>query len=186
MVAVSLHFYGTEPLALLAALYSLYLLYLVYPADESDTEKALPYTAVLVVCAIVLGDCRNDTGRCPCGPTMGMVHRNCQSKHKRAVNADIAKLEALSKRMEEAGKKLENAQQSGDQAAMQQAIKEMASQQESNRRCLTIGTILAEIAIRMGKFARKPCLPTIATQNADLFAQAADGTEWLNVMRRRS
>jgi hypothetical protein len=48
---------------------------------------------------------------------------------KGAVNVEVAKLEAWSKRMEESGKKLEKAQQSGDQAAMEQAIKEMASLQ---------------------------------------------------------
>ena len=48
---------------------------------------------------------------------------------KGAVNIDVAKTEAWSKRMQEAGKKLEKAQQSGDRAAMEQAIKEMTSLQ---------------------------------------------------------
>jgi hypothetical protein len=46
-----------------------------------------------------------------------------------AVNLDVAKTQAWGKRMEEVGKKMEKAQQSGDQAAMQQAIKEMAALQ---------------------------------------------------------
>ena len=43
-------------LTLVAALYSLYLLYLGVPTlMKVPQEKALPYTAVLVVCAIVVG-----------------------------------------------------------------------------------------------------------------------------------
>ncbi|MEK7754168.1 MAG: YIP1 family protein [Acidobacteriota bacterium] len=43
-------------LTLLAALYSLYLLYLGVPTMmKVSQEKVLPYTAVLVVCAIVVG-----------------------------------------------------------------------------------------------------------------------------------
>jgi uncharacterized membrane protein (DUF106 family) len=45
------------------------------------------------------------------------------------VNLDVAKTQAWGKRMEEVGKKMEKAQQSGDQAAMEQALKEMASLQ---------------------------------------------------------
>lgn len=121
-----------SPLALLAALYSLYLLYLgVSPLMKVTQEKALPYTAVLVVCAIVVGVIAGTIlGAVRGGPTMGMGTPQLSIETPQgAVNADVAKLEALSKRMEEAGKKLENAQKSGDQAAMQQAIKEMASQQ---------------------------------------------------------
>lgn len=46
-----------------------------------------------------------------------------------AVTVDTAKVEAWSKKMEEAGKKLQKAQQSGDQAAMDQAVKEMTALQ---------------------------------------------------------
>ena len=43
-------------LTLLAALYSLYLLYLGVPTMmKVPQDKALPYTAVLVVCAVVFG-----------------------------------------------------------------------------------------------------------------------------------
>jgi uncharacterized membrane protein (DUF106 family) len=45
------------------------------------------------------------------------------------VSVDTTKMEAWAKRMEAAGKKLERAQQSGDQAAMEEAIKEMSALQ---------------------------------------------------------
>ena len=126
-----------SPLTLLAALYSLYLLYLGVPTlMKVPQEKALPYTAVLVVCAIVVGVIAGTVlGAVRGGPTIGMGTPASQlsiETPKGAVNVDVAKLEALSKRMEEAGKKLENAQQSGDQAAVEQALKEMASQGEQS------------------------------------------------------
>jgi outer membrane lipoprotein SlyB len=96
-------------------------------------EKALPYTVVLVVCAIVVGAIAGAIlGTVRSGPTMGIGTTTGQisiETPKGAVNVDVAKTEAWSKRMEEAGKKLEKAQESGDQAAAGQAIKEMASLQ---------------------------------------------------------
>lgn len=126
-----------SPLTLLASLYSLYLLYLGVPTlMKVPQEKALPYTAVLVVCAIVVGVIAGTVlGAVRGGPTIGMGTPASQlsiETPKGAVNVDVAKLEAWSKRMEETGKKLENAQQSGDQAAVEQALKEMASQGEQS------------------------------------------------------
>lgn len=121
-------------LTLLAALYSLYLLYLGVPTlMKVPQEKALPYTAVLVVCAIIVGAIVGailSTARG--GPAMGLGMATGQMAIETptgTVNVDVAKMEAWSKRMEEVGKKLEKAQQSGDQAAMEKAIKEMASLQ---------------------------------------------------------
>lgn len=122
-------------LTLIAALYSLYLLYLGVPTlMKVPQEKALPYTVVLVVCAIVVGAIAGTIlGTVRGGPTMGMGPATGQvsiETPKGTVNVDVAKTEAWSKRMEEAGKKIEKAQQSGDQAAMGQAIAEMASLQK--------------------------------------------------------
>jgi hypothetical protein len=121
-------------LTLVAALYSLYLLYLGVPTlMKVPQEKTLPYTAVLVVCAIVVGVISGVIlGTVRGGPTMDLGTATGQMSietPKGAVNVDVAKTEAWSKRMQEAGKKLEKAQQSGDRAAMEQAIKEMASLQ---------------------------------------------------------
>lgn len=121
-------------LTLIAALYSLYLLYLGIPGlMKVPQEKVLPYTAVLVVCSIVVGTIAGSIlGAVSSGPMMSMGSGGGQisiETPKGAVDVDVAKLEAWSKRMEEAGKKLEKAQQSGDPATMEQAIKEMASLQ---------------------------------------------------------
>ncbi len=139
-------------LTLVAALYSLYLLYLgVSTLMKVPQEKALPYTAVLVVCAIVVGALTGAVlGMIRGEPTMGMGTPtgnmtietpkgtvNIETT-KGAVNIktpegtvsiDAAKMEAWGKRMEEVGKKLEKAQQSGNQAAMEEAIKEMTALQ---------------------------------------------------------
>lgn len=121
-------------LTLIAALYSLYLLYLGVPTlMKVPQEKAVPYTVVLVVCAIVVGVIAGTIlGAVRGGPAMNMGAPTGQisiDTPKGTVNIDVAKTEAWGKRMEAAGKKLEKAQQSGDQAAMEQAINEMTSLQ---------------------------------------------------------
>jgi hypothetical protein len=122
-------------LTLLAALYSLYLLYLGVPTlMKVPQEKALPYTAVLVVCAIVVGAIAGAVlGMVQGGrPTMDMGKPAGQvsiETPRGTVNVDTARMEAWGRRMEEVGKKLEKAQQSGDQAAMEQAVKEMTALQ---------------------------------------------------------
>jgi len=139
-------------LTLVASLYSLYLLYLGVPTLMRVPEgKALPYTAVLVVCAIVLGVLVGAAmAMVSGGPTTGMAPPTGQvsietpkgrvdietakgqvkvETPEGTVTVDTAKMEAWSKRMEEVGRKLEQAQQSGDQAAMDQALKEMAALQ---------------------------------------------------------
>lgn len=122
-------------LGLLASLYSIYLVYTGLPVlMKCPPEKAVAYTAVIIVCAIVVGAIVGVIlGAVRGGPTMGMSTPSSQisiETPRGKVNVDTAKMEALSKRMEEVGKKIEKAQQSGDQAAMEQAIKEMASLQK--------------------------------------------------------
>ena len=144
-------------LTLLAGLYSLYLLYLgVGAMMKVPREKALPYTAVLVVCAIVagaiagavlgavggqpamnMGSMSQDGAR----PAMtvetpqGKVTIDASQNAMRvetpqgAVTIDADKMEAWSQKMEAAAAKLEKAQQAGDQAAMEQALKEMTALQ---------------------------------------------------------
>lgn len=119
-------------LSLVASLYSFYLLYLGVPAlMKVPQERTLVYTAVVVACAIVvsvivgaiLGGVRG-------GPMVGMGAPASQisiDTPKGTVSVDGAKVEEWSKRMEEAGKRLEKAQQSGDAAAIEQAGKEVAA-----------------------------------------------------------
>jgi len=137
-------------LTLVAGLYSLYLLFLGVPVlMQVPREKALSFTAVLVVCAIVVGGIfgvvlgsfqGNMLGApavtmdrsAPAGPVSIEIPRSDtphRSEPQATVSVDTAKIEAWGQRMEEAGKKLERAQQSGDQAAMEAAIKELSALQ---------------------------------------------------------
>ena len=113
-------------LTLVTAIYSLYLLYLgVTTLMKVPQEKALRYTAVLVVCTIVVGAIVGTIlGTIRGDPTVGMgtptgqisIYTPEGAVH---VDVDMVKAEAWGKRMEEAGKKFEKAQQSGDQAAIE-------------------------------------------------------------------
>jgi hypothetical protein len=123
-------------LTLVASLYSLYLLYLGVPTlMKVPQEKVLAYTAVLVVCAIVVGVIAGTIlGAVRGGPTIGMGTPTGQisiETPKGTVNVDVAKAQAWGAQMEEAGKRLEQAQKSGDQAAIELAIKEMTSLQSA-------------------------------------------------------
>lgn len=121
-------------LTLVAAIYSLYLFFLGVPVlMKVPQEKAIPYTAVVVVCAIVVGAIAGAiVGSVRGGPSMDMGspagHMSIETP-KGQVNIDVGKMEEWSKRMEAAGKKLEKAQQAGDSVAMEQAVKEMTSLQ---------------------------------------------------------
>jgi hypothetical protein len=127
-------------LTLVAGLYSLYLLFLGVPVlMQVPREKALSFTAVLVVCAIVVGAIFGGIlgsfqGNMLGAPAVTMDRSIPSGKvsietPQGKVSVDTAKMEAWGKRMEEAGKKLERAQQSGDQAAMEAAMKEITALQ---------------------------------------------------------
>lgn len=123
-------------LSLLASIYSLYLLYLGVPVlMKVPQEKALPYTAVLVVCAIVIGVIAGTVmGAMRGGPAMEMgaapVGQVSIETPKGKVSVDLAKAKDWGTQMKAAGEKMEKARQSGDQAAMEEAIKEMSSLQQ--------------------------------------------------------
>lgn len=133
-------------LSLIAALYSLYLLYLGVPVlMKVPQEKALPYTAVLVVCALVLGMIigmvlGSFRGAPASMGSVGPMGTNTEmsapagqvsiTTPKGAVTVDVAKMEAWGKKMEAISKKMEEAQQSRDQAAIQKALKEMEALQK--------------------------------------------------------
>ena len=143
-------------LGLLASLYSLYLLYLGVPTlMKVPQEKSLVYTIVLIVCAIVVGVIIGTVlGAVRGGPAMMGMHTPVGSPvsietpkgsfkveqsagggtvkietPEGAVTYDVAKMQEWSKRMEEAGKKMQAAQQSGDKAAMEQVMEEMTALQ---------------------------------------------------------
>ncbi len=113
-------------LGLLASLYSVYLIFTGVPVlMKCPQEKAVPYTAVLIVCGIVamviLGALSAVfTGGAGRGMMMGSssgapdVSINTPGG---SVSINTAKLEDMAKKMEEAGKRMESAQASGDTAA---------------------------------------------------------------------
>lgn len=119
-------------LMLAGGIYSIYLLFLgLTPTMRSAPDKAVPYTVVTILCAIVLS------------VVIGMVAAVIGgfASHSAVGNSDIkissdegsvtidpdsalGKLEAMAKKMEAAGQKMETAQESGDAGAQQQALGE--------------------------------------------------------------
>jgi uncharacterized membrane protein (DUF106 family) len=120
-------------LGLLTALYSIYLIYLGLPTlMKCPEDKALPYTAVILVCGIGAGLILGAVSAMfTPHPAMQMGAGDAPKAEitlntpNGAVTLDTDKMEAWSKRMEAANKKLEAAQQSGDQAATSQAMQEV-------------------------------------------------------------
>jgi len=107
-------------LGIFAALYALYLLYLGLPAlMKAPQDKAIGYTAVVVVCAIVMSIVLSAIGALIVAPAaMGTMGSLSSSSSEPQFPADSAmgKLEALGKKMEESGAKMEQAQKRGDRA----------------------------------------------------------------------
>jgi len=111
-------------LGIIAALYGLYLLYLGLPAlMKAPQEKAIGYTAVVVVCAIVLSIVVASIGGLIMAPVAMMSGVGTASSSSSSgeptfdPNSPMGKLEALGRKMEESGAKMEQAQKSGDKAA---------------------------------------------------------------------
>ncbi|GAP37778.1 Yip1 family protein [Piscinibacter sakaiensis] len=106
------------PLGLLAALYSAYLLYLGLPVMmKCPPEKSLAYTAVLIVCGIVLGVVVGTVASLLMpGPRMGIAGAPAPGGNVTLnlpggeVKIDTAKLEEAARRMEEAGRRAQQAQ----------------------------------------------------------------------------
>ena len=111
-------------LAGLVALYGLYLLYLGLPAlMKAPAEKSVAYTAVVVVCAIVLFFVITSIGGLVIAPValsgIGSASTSPSSSSEQQFdpNSPMGKLEALGRKLEESGAKMERAQKSGDSAA---------------------------------------------------------------------
>lgn len=108
-------------LAIFAALYGLYLLYLGLPAlMKAPHDKAVGYTAVVVVCAIVLSIVLAGIGGLIVAPAalggLGSI-ASSSSEPQYSPDSAMGKLEALGRKLEESGAKMEQAQKSGDTAA---------------------------------------------------------------------
>jgi hypothetical protein len=103
-------------LVLIGALYGLYLLYLGLPRlMKNPAEKSAGYTALVVVCAIVVGFIISVVGGLITAPAMMVAHMGSPSS---GVTFDkdspAGKLNEFARKMEDAGKKMEQAQKSGD------------------------------------------------------------------------
>ncbi len=112
-------------LGLLASLYSIYLIYTGLPVlMKCPQEKAVPYTAVLIVCGIVAMVILGALSSVFMGGRHGMMMGSGSGSSDVSINTpggsvsiNTAKLEDMAKKMEEAGKRMESAQASGDTAA---------------------------------------------------------------------
>lgn len=105
-------------LVFLAALYGIYLLYLGLPRlMRNPPEKSAGYTALVVVCAIVIGFVISVIAGLITGPAMmgmgamGMRHAPPVVYDK---DSPAGKLDDFARKMEEASKRMEAAQKSGD------------------------------------------------------------------------
>lgn len=121
-------------LAALAGLYSLYLLYLGLPVMmKCPRDKALGYTVVLIIIAIIVGVIMSlitamfmpsrGLGGASIDPSSpaGAILGGVAGKDRDAAKG----LEAMTQKMEQAGKKMEAAQKSGDPNAAAAAAGEM-------------------------------------------------------------
>ncbi len=126
-------------LGVLAGLYSIYLIYTgVTVMMKCPEDKAGGYTAVLIVCGIVAGIILGAVSAMVTGGArhgmLGMGGGNTSSgtgisikTPDGSVNIDTAGLEAMAKKMEAAGKRMEQAQSSGDTAAAGKAAADVFS-----------------------------------------------------------
>ena len=102
----------------LGSLYAIYLLYLGLPRlMKNPEEKSAGYTAVTVIAGIVIGIVIGVVGGLIAAPAM-MATSHLGSPMSRHGSVDpaspVGKLDEFAKRMEEAGKKMEAAEKSGD------------------------------------------------------------------------
>ncbi len=107
-------------LGILAALYGLYLLYLgLQRVMKSPSDKAIGYTAVVVVCAIVLSIVAASIGGMIMAPVAMMSGVGAVPAGQQQFDPDspMGKLEALGRSMEKSSDKMEAARKSGDAGA---------------------------------------------------------------------
>jgi hypothetical protein len=117
-------------IVIVGGIYSIYLLYLGLPNTmKCPPEKAGGYTAVAIIIAIVLGFLTAMVVGSIAGVGSMMGGSTYSSNHDDDVqfdeNSPLGKMEKWSKGVEAAGKELEKAQKSGDQAAQEAALKTM-------------------------------------------------------------
>lgn len=109
-------------LAIIGALYGLYLLYLGLPRlMKNPPDKSAGYTALVVVCAIVVGFIISMIGGLITAPAMMAAHGMGGAAVMFDKGSGGAQLDQFARKMEEAGKRMEEAQKSGDPQEQMQA-----------------------------------------------------------------
>jgi hypothetical protein len=139
-------------LAVLAALYGLYLLYLGLPrVMKCPDDKALSYTAVVVVCAVVLAIVTSAVGVAVAGAGMitgaaltgsrgGSVAHASNDTVQFDKNSTLGKLQTFGEKLDASNKKVEAAQKAGDsEAAATAAMEGLATLLGGGRRVDPIG-----------------------------------------------
>jgi hypothetical protein len=107
-------------LAIFGALYGMYLLYLGLPRlMKSPEDKAIPYTAVVIICAIVLSIVITAVSAMVAGAgMMGAGALGARAGSGSDVqfdkNSPMGKLQDLGNKLDESAKKMEAAEKSGD------------------------------------------------------------------------
>jgi len=117
---------------LVAGIYGIYLLYLGLPHTmKCPQDKAAGYTAVIIIIVIVLTFVIGAVVAAVTGAGMfmrgGSLFSATHESHETTFDKDstVGKLEQYAKQVEDAGKKMEAAQKSGDQQAQADAMKNM-------------------------------------------------------------
>jgi hypothetical protein len=113
------------PLVMLISLYAIYLLYLGLPRLMKNPEdKSIAYTAVTIICAIVVSIIIGVIGGMISAPAMMAGSHLGGSVPSHATldpSSPAGKLDQFAKKMEEAGKKMEAAEKSGDPSKQMEA-----------------------------------------------------------------
>jgi hypothetical protein len=114
-LAAIIPFFGALA-ALIGGLYGLYVLYIGLPKlMKNPDDKSVPYLVVVIVAAIVLWVVVAFISAATMGlGAMGAAAVSGASTVTYDKNSSVAKLNDFARKMEEAGKKMEAAQQSGD------------------------------------------------------------------------
>src|SRR4029078_3504727 len=114
-------------LAIFAGFYAIYLLYLGIPRlMKAPQDKALPYTAVIIVVAIVLAVIIGMIGGLFVSmPGSRFAANTSSSDVQFDKNSPLGKLEAIAKKAEESTQKVEAATRAGDRNAAAAAAVEV-------------------------------------------------------------
>ena len=115
---------GLSMLGLLASLYSIYLIYTgIPPLMKSPQDKAIGYTVVIILCGIVAGVVMGAASslftRHGGGMTMGDMGASSESTSFKLPGSDVT---LDTSKIEEASRKMQEAQDKGDHAAAGKAM----------------------------------------------------------------